>query len=143
MSYEGTAARARQQWSHRQENAQGILAALPSASAVLLTVAIGAIFRVVYNKFVGRAMPPRGPGGLQAEDGSVTFSVATFNLRGVMDRWQERRPLLGDCLKQLDADVLCFQEVLTGEAPCWLVPALLGHGPSAWTSSAHRAPVPP
>ena len=55
-------------------------------------------------------------------DGSVRFSVATFNLRGVMDRWQERRPLLQECLKQLDADVLCFQEVLTGAAvgvgPC-------------------------
>ncbi len=49
-------------------------------------------------------------------DGSVRFSVATFNLRGVMDRWQERRPLLHECLKQLDADVLCFQEVLTGAA---------------------------
>ncbi|PSC67693.1 endonuclease exonuclease phosphatase family [Micractinium conductrix] len=47
--------------------------------------------------------------------GSATLSVATFNLRGVMDRWQERKPLLRQCLQQIDADVLCFQECLTGE----------------------------
>ena len=40
--------------------------------------------------------------------------AATFNLRGVMDRWQERKPLLRQCLQQIDADVLCFQECLTG-----------------------------
>ncbi|PRW20733.1 endonuclease exonuclease phosphatase family [Chlorella sorokiniana] len=48
-------------------------------------------------------------------DTRATFSVATFNLRGVMDRWQERQPLLRQCLHQMDADVLCFQECLTGE----------------------------
>ncbi len=31
-----------------------------------------------------------------------------------MDRWQERQPLLRQCLHQMDADVLCFQECLTG-----------------------------
>lgn len=45
----------------------------------------------------------------------AVFSVATFNLRGVMDRWHEREPLLRQCLHGMDADVLCFQEVLTGE----------------------------
>lgn len=50
---------------------------------------------------------------LQA-DTRATFSVATFNLRGVMDRWQERQPLLRQSLHQMDADVLCFQECLTG-----------------------------
>lgn len=34
---------------------------------------------------------------------------------GVMDRWHEREPLLRQCLHEMDADVLCFQEVLTGE----------------------------
>ena len=49
-------------------------------------------------------------------DGNVAqFSVATFNLRGIMDRWGERRPVLKSCLKDMDADVLCFQECLTGE----------------------------
>jgi hypothetical protein len=37
-------------------------------------------------------------------------------LRGVSDRWQERQPLLRQCLKRIDADVLCFQECLTGRA---------------------------
>ena len=31
-----------------------------------------------------------------------------------MDRWHEREPLLRQCLHGMDADVLCFQEVLTG-----------------------------
>lgn len=45
----------------------------------------------------------------------AVFSVASFNLRGVMDRWHEREPVLRQCLHDMDADVLCFQEVLTGE----------------------------
>ena len=50
------------------------------------------------------------------ETGSVAqFSVATFNIRGIMDRWRERRPVLQRCLQELDSDVLCFQECLTGE----------------------------
>ena len=48
-------------------------------------------------------------------NGSLQFSVATYNLRGVMDRWSERQPLLRDCLEEMDADVMCFQECLTGE----------------------------
>lgn len=55
-----------------------------------------------------RAMPTAG------DATRATFSVATFNLRGVMDRWVERQPLLRQCLQQIDADVLCFQECLTG-----------------------------
>ena len=31
---------------------------------------------------------------------------------GVSDRWAERRPLLQQQLKDIDADVFCFQEVL-------------------------------
>ena len=49
------------------------------------------------------------------QNGSMQFSVATYNLRGVMDRWKERKPLLRQCLQEMDADVLCFQECLTGE----------------------------
>ncbi|KAI8469107.1 MAG: hypothetical protein J3K34DRAFT_522386 [Monoraphidium minutum] len=50
-------------------------------------------------------------GGAAARD----ITVVTFNIRGVMDRWGERAPLLRRCLEKLDADVVCFQEVLTGE----------------------------
>jgi endonuclease/exonuclease/phosphatase family metal-dependent hydrolase len=46
---------------------------------------------------------------------AAEVSVVTFNIRGVMDRWPERAPVLKQCLKQADADVVCFQEVLTGE----------------------------
>ncbi|KAF6261280.1 Endonuclease/exonuclease/phosphatase [Scenedesmus sp. NREL 46B-D3] len=46
---------------------------------------------------------------------AAEVSVVTFNIRGIMDRWPERAPLLRQCLKQADADVFCFQEVLTGE----------------------------
>ncbi|WIA32521.1 hypothetical protein OEZ86_003335 [Tetradesmus obliquus] len=46
---------------------------------------------------------------------AAEVSVVTFNIRGIMDRWPERAPLLRRCLKQADADVFCFQEVLTGE----------------------------
>lgn len=70
----------------------------------------------------GSPSQPAAP-HLQA-DTRATFSVATFNLRGVMDRWQERQPLLRQCLQQMDADVLCFQECLTG-ACCSSVKAWL------------------
>eukprot|EP00887_Chlorella_sp_A99_P003752 scaffold7.g3752.t1 len=43
------------------------------------------------------------------------FSLVTWNIRGVSDRWAERRPLLQQALADIDADVVCFQEVLTGE----------------------------
>jgi len=46
---------------------------------------------------------------------AAEVSVVTFNIRGVMDRWPERAPVLKQCLKQADADIVCFQEVLTGE----------------------------
>eukprot|EP00878_Enallax_costatus_P044818 GHUV01053573.1.p1 GENE.GHUV01053573.1~~GHUV01053573.1.p1 ORF type:complete len:201 (+),score=13.83 GHUV01053573.1:553-1155(+) len=46
---------------------------------------------------------------------AAELSVCTFNIRGIHDRWQERAPILKQCLKQADADVYCFQEVLTGK----------------------------
>lgn len=46
---------------------------------------------------------------------SITFSCATYNIRGISDRWAERQPLLRDCIASMDADVYCFQECLTGE----------------------------
>jgi len=53
-----------------------------------------------------------GMDGRAGEQHEVT--IVTFNVRGVMDRWAERLPLLRETLRQLDADVYCFQEVLTG-----------------------------
>lgn len=41
-------------------------------------------------------------------------SIATFNLRGISDRWLERHRVLKQCIRDIDADVFCFQEVLTG-----------------------------
>jgi endonuclease/exonuclease/phosphatase family metal-dependent hydrolase len=46
--------------------------------------------------------------------GAARLCVATFNLRGVSDRWAERRPLLAAELAALDADVLFLQETLGG-----------------------------
>lgn len=58
--------------------------------------------------------PRKAPSKMQT--GSIArFSVATFNIRGIMDRWAERRPVLQQCIDDIDADVLCFQECLTGE----------------------------
>jgi len=45
---------------------------------------------------------------------TAEFSVATFNLRAIMDRWPERKPILKKCIEEINADVLCFQECLTG-----------------------------
>jgi hypothetical protein len=44
----------------------------------------------------------------------VDINIVTFNIRGISDRWPEREPFLKDCLQTTDADVVCFQEVLTG-----------------------------
>jgi len=83
--------------------------------------------------------------------------VATLNLRGVMDRWRERRPVLAAALADLDADVLCMQEVLTGEAaqeasllaPLGYAPPLacraalgnLAAGCAGWPGAAYAAAV--
>jgi hypothetical protein len=69
-------------------------------------------------------------GGVGA-DAAREVSVLTFNIRGIMDRWPERRPLLAETLRRLDADVVCFQEVLTGEKGwaaglVWVVGCRLG-----------------
>ena len=51
------------------------------------------------------------------EGHAATFSVATFNLRGVSDRWREREPVLRHGLDTMDADIYAFHEVLTGAPP--------------------------
>jgi hypothetical protein len=52
---------------------------------------------------------------------SRQISIVTFNIRGIMDRWEERAPVLQQCLQKLDADVFCFQEVLTGGRGCFML----------------------
>lgn len=47
------------------------------------------------------------------ESASV-LSLVTFNLRGVSDRWPERKPILCQLVRDIDADIYAFQEVLTG-----------------------------
>jgi hypothetical protein len=59
----------------------------------------------------GRGMPVHGSMSSQRD-----LTVVTFNVRGVMDRWTERAPVLRDCLSELNPDVVCFQEVLTGQS---------------------------
>lgn len=51
---------------------------------------------------------------------AAEFSVATYNVRAIMDRWPERKPLLKKCIEEMNADVLCFQECLTGMASLYL-----------------------
>jgi endonuclease/exonuclease/phosphatase family metal-dependent hydrolase len=59
---------------------------------------------------------PRAAMRAGADGGAAAarLSVATYNLRGVSDRWAERRPLLAAELAALNADVLCLQETLGG-----------------------------
>lgn len=42
-------------------------------------------------------------------------SVCTYNVRGIMDRYHERRALLCSEIASIDADLFAFQEILTGE----------------------------
>lgn len=46
---------------------------------------------------------------------AAQVTLCTYNLRGIMDRYEERVPLLRAELAEIDADLFAFQEVLTGE----------------------------
>lgn len=97
------------------------LAAISSLSGVALGgVAIGVASKGIRRWHAARRSARRGL--VQANMGpAAELSVCTFNIRGIHDRWRERAPVLKQCLKQADADVFCFQEVLTGETgryPC-------------------------
>ena len=79
------------------------------------------------------------------EGHAATFSVATFNLRGVSDRWREREPVLRHCLDKMDADIYAFQEVLTGAPPPLPVrrpPADLRSPPGPRPSTPPPPPLP-
>jgi hypothetical protein len=90
-------------------------ASFSSLGALLGLAAAPWVVQRAIRRLFGRRGKRRPAMPSAQADTRATFSVATFNLRGVMDRWQERQPLLRQCLHQMDADVLCFQECLTGE----------------------------
>ncbi len=105
---------------------QGSGAAFNSSLGAFLGFAAAPFARSVFRRLFGRRRARhRATPAMQGDSAAATFSVATFNLRGVMDRWQERQPLLRNCLQQMDADVLCFQECLTGKRTQLLPTALL------------------
>jgi hypothetical protein len=86
----------------------------PSVGAVAAGgFALGRAGRALYRWRAGSSTTSSG--GRMDRTRAHDMSVVTYNVRGVMDRWEERLPLLRDTLARLDADVYCFQEVLTGE----------------------------
>lgn len=86
-----------------------------SGVAVLLGTSLAAAAGSKLRKLFRRGRRPKKVPSRMSDGSVARFSVATFNLRGVMDRWMERRPVLQHCIEDMDADVLCFQECLTGE----------------------------
>lgn len=88
-----------------------LFSSLP-AIAIGVTLATGA--KTLYNRLFRRRRPRHRASTKMDGSRAAIFSVATYNLRGIMDRWTERKPVLKECLKEMDADVLCFQECLTG-----------------------------
>lgn len=93
-----------------------------SAVASFSTVAVGGLALGVAAKGVrrwhaARRSAKRAMVAINAGP-AAEVAIMTYNIRAVMDRWPERAPMLRRCLKQADADVYCFQEVLTGEGTC-------------------------
>jgi hypothetical protein len=84
------------------------------SGAVLAGLALGVAGKGVRRWNAGRRAAKRAM--VKAQAGAATdVTILSFNIRGVMDRWIERAPVLKKVLKQADADVICFQEVLTGQ----------------------------
>jgi hypothetical protein len=90
-----------------------LAASVPVSGAAVGGLAVGIAAKGVRRWQVARRSARRGMVAVKAGP-AAEVSVVTFNIRGIMDRWPERSPLLRRCLKQADADVFCFQEVLTG-----------------------------
>lgn len=83
------------------------------SGAVIAGVALGVAGKGVQRWQAGRRAAKRTMATAHA--GAATdVTILSFNIRGVSDRWPERAPVLKKVLKQADADVVCFQEVLTG-----------------------------
>jgi hypothetical protein len=90
-----------------------LAASVPVSGAAVGGLAVGIAAKGVRRWQVARRSARRAMVAVNAGP-AAEVSVVTFNIRGIMDRWPERAPLLRRCLKQADADVFCFQEVLTG-----------------------------
>lgn len=83
------------------------------SGAVVAGLALGVAGKGVRRWHAGRRAAKRAM--VTAHAGAATdVTILSFNIRGIMDRWPERAPVLKQVLKQADADVVCFQEVLTG-----------------------------
>lgn len=83
------------------------------SGAVVAGLAVGVAGKTAQRWHAGRRAARRAM--VSAKAGAATdVTILTFNIRGVMDRWPERAPVLRQVLKQADADIVCFQEVLTG-----------------------------
>lgn len=91
-----------------------LAASVPVSGAAVGGIAVGIAAKGIRRWQVARRSARRAMVTVNAGP-AAEVSVVTFNIRGIMDRWPERAPLLRRCLKQADADVFCFQEVLTGE----------------------------
>ena len=83
--------------------------------AIVAGASLASAARSGFRKLFRKSRRPRKSFARMIDGNVAEFSVATFNLRGIMDRWAERRSILQGCLCEMDADVLCFQECLTGE----------------------------
>lgn len=58
---------------------------------------------------------PRGGGSAPTRQASPVKASLPDLHTGIMDRYDERLPLLRAALREMDADVIAFQEILTGE----------------------------
>lgn len=89
-------------------------AGLP-APALFAGISLAAAAQTAYKKLFRRRRTPRRKAySSMTAEGAARFTIATHNIRGIMDRYVERFPVLKRCLKEMDADVVCFQECLTG-----------------------------
>lgn len=90
---------------------------------ILTAISLGSLVRTRFGRGIGGIGKFLRPGRRKRERrvlaeskaSMVRFSVVTFNVRAIMDRWPERMPILRACLQQMSPDVVAFQEVLTGE----------------------------
>lgn len=87
------------------------------SGAVVAGLALGIAGKGIRRWHAGRRAAKRAMATPRPAAAATYVTILSFNIRGVMDRWPERAPVLKKVLKQADADVVCFQEVLTGG--CW------------------------
>lgn len=99
-----------------------VLSAINVTSSVLAFFSLRSLIRGGFGRLgrLGKSLRRKRQRERRAVTHSVSmvhFSVVTFNVRAIMDRWPERHPILKACLEQMSPDVVAFQEVLTGKLP--------------------------